>query len=324
MIEVEYLTKIFGQRTAVADVSFSAAKGEAIGLLGPNGSGKTTIMRTLAGYFPPTSGRVAVAGIDVVADRLQARAKVGYLPETATWYPEMRVSEFLALCADIRGLRGAPRRARLDAVRSGCGLVEVERRLIGTLSKGYKQRVGLAQAILHNPEVLILDEPTAGLDPKQRIETRSLIQELAGEHTIILCSHILPEVSQLCQRVVIINKGKVVAVDTPENLTASVESGGRTYLEVEGAGPGLSAALSSLPGVTRVTVAEAKGAITGFDVESEAGRDVRRAVAATVVGAGAGLLELRPKRMSLEDVFLQLLTNEAAGSGTAHGEDVHE
>ena len=220
MIEVQHLTKRYGKVTAVDDVSFRVERGEILGFLGPNGAGKTTTMRILTGYMPATDGRATVAGYDVFTNPIEAKRRTGYLPETPPLYPDMTVREYLEFVARIKGIPANERATRIDTVMQRTHVADMASRHCGKLSKGYRQRVGLAQAILHNPEVLILDEPTAGLDPKQIIETRDLIRSLAGDHTIVLSTHILPEVAQTCQRVVIINRGRVVAVDTPDNLTA--------------------------------------------------------------------------------------------------------
>ena len=316
MIEVQHLTKRYGRVTAVDDVSFKVERGEILGFLGPNGAGKTTTMRVLTGYMPATSGRALVAGFDVFEQPLEAKRRTGYLPETPPLYPEMTVREYLTFVSQIKGVPAGERKARVDSAMERTRVTDMAARHCGKLSKGYRQRVGLAQALLHNPDVLILDEPTAGLDPKQIIETRELIKALAGDHTIILSTHILPEVSQTCQRVVIISRGKVVAVDTPTNLTRRLTGAESMYIQVDGAGEEGQAALESVPGVTRVTLAERHDGLAGFEVEAEAGRDVRRDLARAVVGAGWGLLELRPVRMSLEDIFLQLTTDEPQGEAT--------
>jgi len=309
VIEVQHLTKRYGRVTAVDDVSFKVERGEILGFLGPNGAGKTTTMRVLTGYMPATSGRALVAGFDVFDQPLEAKRRTGYLPETPPLYPEMTVREYLTFVSQIKGVPSGERKARVDTAMERTRVTDMAERHCGKLSKGYRQRVGLAQALLHNPDVLILDEPTAGLDPKQIIETRELIKALAGDHTIILSTHILPEVSQTCQRVVIINRGKVVAVDTPANLTR--RRGSETlFVQVDGAGDATFDALERVPGVTRVTVADSQDGIGAYEVESDAGRDVRREVARAVVEAGWGLLELRPVRMSLEDIFLQVTTEE--------------
>ena len=312
MIEVQHLTKRYGPFTAVDDVSFKAERGEILGFLGPNGAGKTTTMRILTGYMPPTEGKAVVAGHDVLEEPIEAKRRTGYLPETPPLYPDMSVRDYLQFCARIKGVPRAERASRVETVMARTRVADVARRHCGKLSKGYRQRVGLAQALLHNPEVLILDEPTAGLDPKQIIETRQLIKELGGDHTVILSTHILPEVSQTCHRVVIINKGHVVAVDTPENLTARLRGSETMYLQVDALGADPVEVLRGVPGVTRAAVADARDRVTGIEVESETGRDVRRDLAAAVVSRGWGLLELRPMRMSLEEIFLHLTTEDAA------------
>ncbi|HLG59006.1 MAG TPA: ATP-binding cassette domain-containing protein [Vicinamibacterales bacterium] len=323
MIEVQHLTKRYGPVTAVDDVSFKAERGEILGFLGPNGAGKTTTMRVLTGYMPPTDGKAIVAGYDVLEQPIEAKRRTGYLPETPPLYPDMTVIDYLSFCARIKGVPRAERTARVKATMERTRIADMARRHCGKLSKGYRQRVGLAQALLHNPDVLILDEPTAGLDPKQIIETRRLIKELGGDHTVILSTHILPEVSQTCHRVVIINKGHVVAVDTPENLTARLGGSGALYIEVDSMGADAGTVLGAIPGVTSVAVSQARGTISGYEVAAEAGRDVRRELASTVVGRGWGLLELRPVRMSLEEIFLTLTTEDAAASDAA-GEAAHE
>jgi len=307
MIEVSHLTKVFGRITAVDDVSFRAEAGEAIGLLGPNGSGKTTIMRMLAGYFPPTSGRVAVAGIDVGAAPLRARAAVGYLPETASWYPELRVSEFLSLCADLRGLRGAPRRARLSAVLESCGLADVAHRLIGVLSKGYKQRVGMAQALLHEPAVLILDEPTVGLDPRQVVEIRAVVRALRGRTTVLFSTHILSEVATVCDRVVIIDRGRVVGEERADPLTRAEHGAERVLVRVVGpAAAAVLQVLRALPEVVAADLQPGDDSTVRVVVTPRANTAALNAVAAAVLQHGWRLEELRPLAPSLEEVFVRL------------------
>ena len=310
MIEVQHLTKRYGRVTAVDDVSFRVEPGEILGFLGPNGAGKTTTMRILTGYMPATEGRATVAGFDVFDKPIEAKRRIGYLPETPPLYPEMTVREYLDFVARIKGVPPKEKKERVTSVMARAHVADMADRHCAKLSKGYRQRVGLAQALIHNPEVLILDEPTAGLDPKQIIETRDLIRGLAGDHTIVLSTHILPEVSQTCQRVVIINKGRVVAVDTPENLTARLKGAETLYVQVDAAGVDAGAALSEVPGVTRVALADQRGPAGAYEVESERGRDVRRELARLIVNRGWGLLELRPMRMSLEEVFLQVTTEE--------------
>jgi ABC-2 type transport system ATP-binding protein len=319
VIEVQHLTKRYGNVTAVDDVSFRVERGEILGFLGPNGAGKTTTMRVLTGYIPATEGRAFVAGYDVFDKPIESKRRTGYLPEVPPLYPDMTVREYLGFVSRIKGVPARERGSRLTEVMRRTYVDDVADRACGKLSKGYRQRVGLAQALIHNPEVLILDEPTAGLDPKQINETRRLIKELAGSHTIILSTHILPEVSQTCQRVVIINKGKVVAIDTPDNLTGRLRGAETMHLQVEGEPAAVTTALQRVSGVTRVTATERRDRYVGFEVDSEAGRDVRGDLARAVVGGGFGLLELRPMRMSLEDIFLHLTTEERPEERPAEG-----
>ena len=317
MIEVQHLTKRYGPVTAVDDVSFKAERGEILGFLGPNGAGKTTTMRVLTGYMPATDGKAIVAGYDVLEQPVEAKRRTGYLPETPPLYPDMTVSDYLAFCSRIKGVPRSERATRLKTVMERTQIADVANRHCSKLSKGYRQRVGLAQALLHNPDVLILDEPTAGLDPKQIIETRRLIKGLGGDHTIILSTHILPEVSQTCNRIVIINKGRVVAVDTPDNLTARLRGSETLYVQVDAMGADAEGTLSSIPGVTRVSNSDRRDSIAGYEVDSESGRDVRRELASVVVSRGWGLLELRPMRMGLEEIFLKVITEDAAATDAA-------
>ncbi len=317
MIEVQHLTKRYGPVTAVDDISFSVQRGETLGFLGPNGAGKTTTMRVLTGYMPPTEGKAVVAGYDVFEQPIEAKRRTGYLPETPPLYPDMTVRDYLSFVARIKGVPRGERTARVGEMMDKTRISDVANRLCGKLSKGYRQRVGLAQALMHNPEVLILDEPTAGLDPKQIIETRQLIKALAGDHTIILSTHILPEVSQTCQRVVIINRGKVVAVDTPDNLTSRLRGSETMYLQVDAAGADVVSVLQRVSGVTRVAITDTKEQIVGYEIDSESGRDVRRELAAAVVGRGWGLLEMRPMRLSLEEIFLHVTTEETPATAAA-------
>jgi gliding motility-associated transport system ATP-binding protein len=326
VIEVQHLTKRYGRLTAVEDVSFRVERGEILGFLGPNGAGKTTTMRILTGYMPATDGKATVAGFDVFDQPIEAKRRTGYLPESPPLYPDMTVSEYLTFVAKVKGVASNERKSRIGSVMERTRIADMAKRHCGKLSKGYRQRVGIAQALIHNPDVLILDEPTAGLDPKQIIETRELIKELAGDHTIVLSTHILPEVSQTCQRVVIINKGKVVAVDTPDNLTSRLRGAETMYVEIDAGGASVAPVLAQVGGVTKVSRADANGAAVGYEVESEHGHDVRRELARTVVSNGWGLLELRPMRVSLEDVFLSLTTEDAPASepATAPAEVVNE
>ena len=320
MVEVQHVTKRYGSFTAVDDLSFEVEPGEILGFLGPNGAGKTTTMRILTGYLPATEGRARIAGFDVFDEPIEAKRRTGYLPETPPLYPEMTVGEYLQFVARINGIAAGDRAARVGAAMERTSIGDMAERFCGTLSKGYRQRVGLAQALLHEPDVLILDEPTAGLDPRQIIETRRLVTELAGDHTVILSTHILPEVSQTCQRVVIINRGRVVAVDSPDNLTARLQGSQSLYLQVDSGGDDPVPALRDVPGVAGVSAADRRDGVSGFQIEIAPGRDVRRDVSRTVVTNGWGLLELRAQQMSLEDIFLQLTTEEE-GSGEPDGTD---
>jgi len=325
VIEVQHLSKRYGPVTAVDDVSFRVERGEILGFLGPNGAGKTTTMRILTGYMPATAGKAIVAGFDVFDQPIEAKRRTGYLPETPPLYPDMTIVEYLNFVAKIKGVAAADRRHRVKTIMDRTRVAEMANRLCSKLSKGYKQRVGLAQALIHNPDVLILDEPTAGLDPKQIIETRELIRELAGDHTIILSTHILPEVSQTCQRVVIINKGRVVAVDTPDNLTSRLRGSETMYVQVDAPGNNaadIASSLGRLAGVTRVAEADRRNGLVGYEVESESGRDIRRDLARTIVSSGWGLTELRPMRMSLEEIFLSLTTDDAAAAAALAGGEI--
>jgi ABC-2 type transport system ATP-binding protein len=322
VIEVQHVTKRYGRVTAVDDVSFRVERGEILGFLGPNGAGKTTTMRILTGYMPASEGKALVAGFDVFTHPLDAKRRTGYLPEAPPLYPDMTVREYLDFVARIKAVSPRDRKAHVANVMERTRIADMADRHCSKLSKGYRQRVGLAQALIHNPEVLILDEPTAGLDPKQIIETRQLIRSLAGDHTIVLSTHILPEVAQTCQRVVIINKGRVVAVDTPENLTARLKGVETMYVQVDSGGAEAGPALAGVLGVTRVVASD--GATGGFEVESERGTDVRRELARTIVNRGWGLLELRPMRMSLEEVFLQVTTDETPQDAPRQAQPVED
>ena len=313
MIEVENLTKRYGRHTAVDGISFRVHKGEILGFLGPNGAGKTTTMRILTCYLPPTDGTARVAGFDVFAQPLEVKRRVGYTPETPPLYPDMDVGSFLDFCAKIKGVPGKDRKAKISDVMEKTRVSDVRNTLIGRLSKGYRQRVGLAQAILHNPDVLILDEPTVGLDPQQIREIRHLIRSLAGERTVLLSSHLLPEVAMTCGRVVIINKGRVVAEDTPENLTHRLQGAATVRLEVRGDAPDFETTLAAVPGVKSVRLA--KPGV--YEVDAEAGRDVRAEIARAVVARGLDLIGLQQSGMSLEEIFLHLTTTDAAAAPPA-------
>ena len=329
MIKVEGLTKRYGRTVAVDNISFNVEKGQIVGFLGPNGAGKTTTMRVLTCFLPPTAGTASLAGFDVLQQPLEVKKRIGYLPEAPPLYPEMEVVEYLNFVGKLKGVAKADLALRVDEVCRLCAIEDVRTRLISKLSKGYRQRVGLAQAIIHNPDVLVLDEPTAGLDPKQIIETRELIKNLAqaGAHTIILSTHILPEVEQTCQQVIIINKGKLVATDTVENLTHRLRGSESIAVAVESRdGAGLDAAaaqrrLEQVAGVSRVVLKHSKENQAAFEVESLQKRVIRGDVARTVVEAGWNLMELRPVALSLEEIFLQLTAadREAAAASPAAG-----
>src|SRR5215467_14589599 len=311
MIKVSQLTKRYARTTAVDQISFEVAKGQIVGFLGPNGAGKTTTMRMLTCFLPPSSGTATVAGFDVLEQPMDVKKRIGYLPETPPIYPEMETSEYLQFVGRLKGLSGADLTKRIDYVCERCAIADVKTRLLGKLSKGYRQRVGLAQAIIHNPDVLILDEPTAGLDPKQIIETRELIHNLAGEHTIILSTHILSEVEHSCDRVIIINKGKLVATDSVANLTSRLRGSELVAVEVESNGGALGQGdvqqrLEQVSGVSRVVSKESRDGRYLFEIESLQGRQIRPELAKAVVGSGWGLTELRPVGLSLEEIFLQL------------------
>jgi ABC-2 type transport system ATP-binding protein len=313
LIEVENLSKAYGPVTAVDHVSFTVNKGEILGFLGPNGAGKTTTMRILTGFMPATSGTARIAGFDVFRDSLEVRRHIGYLPETPPLYPDMAVGTYLDFVLRIKNVPAERRPARVADALEKTNLGDKRTELIKRLSRGYKQRVGLAQALVHDPDVIILDEPTVGLDPKQIIEVRHLIKNLAGTHTIILSTHILPEVSMTCDRVVIINKGRIAAVDTPQNLTTQLKSGQRIQLEVRAPESPLQGLLGQIPGASRVQVdaSRADGHMLAT-VEAAPGKDIRSLIAAKVVEKGWELYELRGVSMSLEDIFLELTTDDAA------------
>ena len=308
MIKVEGLTKRYARTVAVDNVSFEVEKGQIVGFLGPNGAGKTTTMRILTCFLPPSEGKASVAGFDVQEHPMEVKRRIGYLPETPPVYPEMAVDEYLDFCGRLKGVSSADIKRRVDDSVAKCNLGDVRAKLIGKLSKGYRQRVGLAQAIIHNPDVLILDEPTSGLDPKQIIEIRDLLRSLAGDHTIILSTHILPEVEQSCERVIIISRGHIVAMDTVSNLTSRMRGAEHIAVEIE-AGPTVSEAqqrLEQISGVSRVVAKEPKEGRLRHEVESLQGRQIRADLARSIVNAGWGLSELAGIGSSLEDIFLQL------------------
>jgi ABC-2 type transport system ATP-binding protein len=315
MIKVEGLSKRYARTTAVDNVSFEVKKGQIVGFLGPNGAGKTTTMRVLTCFLPPSSGAANVAGFDVVEQPMEVKKRIGYLPETPPLYPEMEVQEYLTFVAKLKGLPSSDIKRRVGEVSERCAVADVSKKLISKLSKGYRQRVGLAQAIIHNPDVLILDEPTSGLDPKQILDTRSLIKSLAGDHTIILSTHILPEVEQVCEHVIIINKGKVVATDTVHNLTNRLRGAEAVAVEVEGRNGQIDKGtvqqrMEQVPGVSRVVYKESRDSRHLYEVESLQGRSIRPELARSIVESGWNLNELRSVSLSLEEVFLSLTSSD--------------
>ncbi len=316
MIEVESLSKAYGAVKAVDNISFRVEKGEILGFLGPNGAGKTTTMRILSGYLPATSGTARIAGYDVFEKSLEVRRRIGYLPEVPPLYPEMKVQAYLHFVARIKQVPAAKRKARVDAALEMARITDKRNELIKRLSRGYKQRVGLAQALVHDPEVIILDEPTVGLDPKQIIEVRHLIKGLAGSHTIILSTHILAEVSMTCDRVVIINRGRIAAAGTMESLTAQPSSGGQVRLEVKAPAAALRSLIERIPGVERVAIETPDSSGRAIaTVQSKPGVELRSRLAAEIMGKGHELLELRAVRLTLEEIFLQVTAEDVQESG---------
>ena len=315
MIEAQQLTRRFGDFTAVSGVSFSIPEGEIVGMLGPNGAGKTTTIRMITGFLPPTSGRVTLGGRDLFADSIALRRDIGYLPENVALYPELRVEEYLTWRGRLEGLDGAAIRKRLPVVLERCLLDEVRRQVIGTLSKGYRQRVGLAGAILHDPKVLVLDEPTVGLDPKQIIAIRELIRELGREHTLLLSTHILPEVELLCQRVLIIDRGRIVAEGSPAELRERSQGAAGVAVELEATQEGVAEALGALPGVESVRGDGDSG--RRFALTAAKGADPRGEVFRLAAARGWTLLELAATQASLEDVFVRLTTRDEGPGGPA-------
>jgi len=306
MIKVEGLTKKYAGITAINDLNFTVQKGEIVGFLGPNGAGKSTTMRILSCFLPATSGRASVAGYDVASQSREVRSRVGYMPENVALYPEMRVQEYLEYRAALKGIRGRTNRQRVNAVKELCSLREVERKLIGALSKGYRQRVGLADALLHDPELLILDEPTIGLDPNQIRQVRQLIRDLGKRHTILLSTHILTEVEMTCSRVLIIDRGKIAASDTPENLAGRVRTAGGIRLEIRSAPDALEKALLALPGVRKAEIIALEDGWQGCTLRTDAEHDPREAVAKMAADRKWPLRELGREQVSLERVFTEI------------------
>ena len=310
MIEVNNLTKFYGDFPAIENLSFTVAKGEILGFLGPNGAGKTTAMRILTGFMPPTSGSAKIAGLDVVDQSLDARRHIGYLPETVPLYTEMSVEEYLKFMGSIRGMDAKWRDRRVDEVIGICRLEEYQHSHIAKLSKGYRQRVGVAQAILHEPEVLILDEPTVGIDPIQVVETRNLIKGFGGDQTVILSTHILPEVSMVCGRVIIIHEGQVVAIDRPENLSERLRGTEKLEVDIRGPAAEIMPAIRDIQGVQEVSRIDREG-VGIYLIETPNGSDVRERISNLVHEKGWGLLRLQPIQMSLEEFFLRLTDMES-------------
>ncbi len=308
MIEVNELTRYYGQKQAISNVSFSVKKGEILGLLGPNAAGKTTTMRILTCYMPPTSGTATVGGYDIFDKSMEIRRITGYLPENPPLYNELVVTDYLNFVAKIKGVEKDKFKSEIDTAIEKANIGEVRNRVIGKLSKGFKQRVGLAQCLLNNPQVIVLDEPTIGLDPKQIIEVRELIKNLKGDHTVILSSHILPEVEQTCERVVIISDGKVVAEDTPDNLTARMRGSDRVLLEVEGEKEKIEKVFKSFPDITSMKLETHSDNIHKITIESN--KDLRKELAQKLVTQNFGLLEMHADKVTLEDIFLHLTTKE--------------
>lgn len=314
MIEVEHLSKIYGSTSAIQDVSFEVEAGEILGFLGPNGAGKTTTMRILSGYLPATAGTARIAGRDVHEESLEVRRRIGYLPETPPLYPDMTVEEFLQFVAQLKGVKGSLRKSKVNSAMERCNITEKRKTAIRKLSKGFRQRVGIAQAIVHDPPAIILDEPTVGLDPRQIIEVRNLIKSLAGEHTIILSTHILPEVSMTCDRVAIIKSGRIVATNTPEHLMAQIGGGSGYEIEVDGDASQVQPLLQVIPGVCLVELFDDSSLPPNrsiIRIVSAPGMEPGRDVAAVIIGAGLGLHEMRRTRATLEDVFLELTMEES-------------
>ena len=322
MIEVNGVTKYFGNFPAITDISFSVEKGEIVGFLGPNGAGKSTTMKIITGFLPPSGGTATVAGYDIINESLEARRRIGYLPETVPLYTEMTVREYLGYMGKLRGMSADKIRVRTDDVIDVCRLEDYRDAIIGKLSKGFRQRVGVAQAIIHEPDVLVLDEPTIGIDPIQVVETRQLIKDLGGEHTLIVSTHILPEVSQICERVIVIHEGRIVAIDEPQNLARTLIGSERVDLQIKAPQQDVLKVLGEMDGVGSVyRINIERGEIPRYRVESELGREIRASLAKTVVEADWELHRLEAVTMSLEEIFLRLTTEEETAAGEGEGEE---
>ncbi|MCH8279165.1 MAG: ATP-binding cassette domain-containing protein [Chloroflexi bacterium] len=309
MIQVTGLTHYYGPHPAIQDVSFGVRRGEILGFLGPNGAGKTTTMRILTGYMPPTRGKVTVDGYDIVEKSLEVRRKIGYLPETVPLYTDMTVTNYLRYMGTLRGMAPRAIKRRINDVIDVCRLEQYRKTFIGKLSKGFRQRVGIAQAIIHEPEVLVLDEPTIGIDPIQVVETRKLIQDLGKEQTVVLSSHILPEVSAICERVLIINEGRIVAEDTPSNLADRLQGMERMEVEIGGAVAEVLPVLRNVEGITDVSHRRSQDREI-YTIQIRRGLDLRDEISRAVISSGWSLLSMQSVGMSLEDIFLRLTTHE--------------
>jgi ABC-2 type transport system ATP-binding protein len=306
MISVQNLTKRYGDLVALDNVSFQVQRGDVLGFLGPNGAGKTTAMRIITAYMPPTEGTVHVAGFDVVENPIEAKRQIGYLPENLPLYNDMTVDGYLDFVADIKQIPGKNKKNRIGLAMEKCGITDVRKRLIGNLSKGYRQRIGIAQAIVHDPAIIVLDEPTIGLDPKQIIEIRELIKNLSGERTVILSTHILPEVTMTCTRVAIINEGKIVLEESLDKLSEKVETAQNLFLKIGYKEGGVKEKILSLEAVSNVSETSSGE----FIIQSREGKDIREDLAIIVVENGWGLLELRPLTQTLEEIFLRVISTE--------------
>jgi ABC-2 type transport system ATP-binding protein len=310
LIEIINVTKYYGSHIAVKDLTFTVKKGEVMGFLGPNGAGKSTTMRIITGYMPPTRGRVLIDGIDVLKDPMRAKKRIGYLPESPPLYRDMTVKEYLLLVCDLKGIKGRKKEMETNRVIGISGLEQVTKRLIGNLSKGYKQRVGLAQALLGDPGILVLDEPTTGLDPKQIKEIRSLIKKLAGNKTVILSSHILPEVNAICEKIIIINKGRLVASGSADEISMRLQSRESIYVKAKGDFKKIANTLQKIKGMQSINQISDEAEVLEFNVEFEKGRDLREELFYAMAEMGCPILEMKPNKLSLEDVFVKLTTQE--------------
>ena len=315
MVEARNLTKFYGNFLAIEDVNFQVQKGEIVGFLGPNGAGKTTTMRIITGFIPPSSGTALVAGYDMVDKSLDARAHIGYLPETVPLYTDMTVQDYLRFMGTLRRMNPKDIKSRISYVIDVCRLGDYRHSHIGKLSKGFRQRVGIAQAVMHDPDVLVMDEPTIGIDPIQVVETRQLIKDLAGSHTVILSTHILPEVSMLCDRVLIIHEGQIVAEDTPKELGERLQGVDRLEVEIQGPQAEVIQTLEKIRGVISVEPSAKDGDQSVYKIQAKRGLDLRPTVSRAIISNGWSLLNLQLVSMSLEEIFLKLTTTEEAGTG---------